>query len=97
MKLYLMSTNAGRSMAINKYNKGYYADKLNSKIRQSVAYDNGIVIINDIEPEDRIETITKNLPKWAKKIALEIGAPKADVEKILLYRMEEYMALDGEN
>ena len=90
-----------------------YADKLNSKIQQSVAYDNCIVIINDTELEDRIETITKKLPKWAEKIALEIGALQADVEKILSekwqngkdntvdvtsiqYRIEEYMALDGE-
>lgn len=73
-----------------------YADKLNSKIQQSVAYDNCIVIINDTEPEDRIEKIAKRLHKWAEKIGLEIGAIQADVEKILQYRLEEYMALDGE-
>ena len=73
-----------------------YTDNLNSKIQQSVAYNNCIVIINDTEPEDRIETITKKLSKWAEKIGLEIGALQSDVEKILSERMEEYMGLDGE-
>ncbi len=60
-----------------------YADKLNSRIEQSNAYDNCIVILEDTDPEDRIETITKKLPKWAERIALEIGALPADVERIL--------------
>ena len=60
-----------------------YADKLNSKIEQSTAYDNCMVIIGDEDPDERISTITKRLPKWAEKIALEIGALKTDVEKIL--------------
>lgn len=60
-----------------------YADKLNTKIEQSDAYDNCIVIIDDTEPEDRTALIIKRLPKWVEKIALEIGALPADVEKIL--------------
>lgn len=61
-----------------------YADKLNTKIEQSTAYDECIIKIADEDtPEERIELIRKRLPKWSEKIALEIGALKADVEKIL--------------
>ena len=60
-----------------------YADKLNRKIEQSSAYENCMVIIEDEEPENRTDTIQKRLPKWVDKIALEIGALKTDVEKIL--------------
>lgn len=60
-----------------------YADKLNTKIEKSKAYEECVVIIEDEEPEDRQDTIRKRLSKWADKIALEIGALKTDVEKIL--------------
>lgn len=60
-----------------------YADKLNTKIEKSKAYEECVVIIEDEEPEDRLDTIRKRLSKWAAKIALEIGALKTDVEKIL--------------
>ena len=60
-----------------------YADKLNTKIEKSKAYEECVVIIEDEDPEDRLDTIRKRLSKWADKIALEIGVLKADVEKIL--------------
>ena len=60
-----------------------YADKLNAKIEQSKAYDDCMTIISDEDPEEKIATITRRLPKWVDKIALEIGAPHAEVEKIL--------------
>lgn len=61
-----------------------YADKLNTKIEQSNAYEECITIIADEEtPEDKLSLIKKRLSKWAEKIALEIGALKSDVEKIL--------------
>ncbi len=61
-----------------------YADKLNIKIEQSNAYEECITIIADEEtPEDKLALIKKRLPKWSEKIALEIGALKSDVEKIL--------------
>lgn len=60
-----------------------YADKLNSKIEQSHAFDDCMTIIADEEPEDRPTVIRKRIPKWSEKIALEIGAAKDDIEKIL--------------
>ncbi len=60
-----------------------YADKLNSKIEQSHAFDDCMTIIADEEPEDRPAVIQKRLSKWSEKIALEIGSAKGDVEKIL--------------
>lgn len=60
-----------------------YADKLNTKIEQSKAYEECVVIIEDEEPEDRLDTIKKRFSKWSAKIATEIGALKTDVEKIL--------------
>ena len=66
-----------------------YADKLNSKIEQSHAFDECIIIIADEDPEERLSTIRKRLSKWAEKIALEIGAPKIDVEKILVRKWLE--------
>ncbi len=62
-----------------------YADQLNVKIQQSQVYQDCEVIIEDEDPEDRIDTIIKKLPKWTDKIALEIGAPKSEVEKILTH------------
>ncbi len=60
-----------------------YADKLNSKIEQSHTFEDCNTIIDDDEPEERLNTIRKRLPRWAEKISLEIGASKSDVEKIL--------------
>lgn len=60
-----------------------YADKLNAQIEKSKVYDECVIIINDEETEDRIKTIKKRLPKWADKIALEVGASKENVERIL--------------
>lgn len=61
-----------------------YADKLNTRIEQSNAYEECITIIADEEtPEDKLNLIKKRLSRWAEKIALEIGALKSDVEKIL--------------
>ncbi len=66
-----------------------YADKLNSKIEQSHAFEDCITVIADEEPEDRLDTIRKRLPRWADKIAKEIGASKTDVEKILVRKWIE--------
>jgi len=66
-----------------------YADKLNAKIEKSKSFADCITIIEDEEPENRIETITKRLPKWVEKIALEIGAVKADIERILIRKWLE--------
>ena len=61
-----------------------YADKLNTKIEGSRSYEDCIVIIGDEESDDDKKTlIEKKLKKWSEKIALEIGAPQEDVEKIL--------------
>lgn len=61
-----------------------YADKLNTKIEQSKAYEECIIKIEDEDtPEEKLELIKKRFTKWAEKIALEIGALQADVEKIL--------------
>lgn len=60
-----------------------YADKLNTKIEKSKAFEECVVIIEDEEPEERLDTIKKRFTKWAAKIATEIGALQSDVEKIL--------------
>lgn len=61
-----------------------YADKLNTKIEQSTAYEECIIKIADEETdEEKLTLIKKRLPKWAEKVALEIGALKSDVEKVL--------------
>ena len=61
-----------------------YADKLNTKIEQSTAYEECVIRIEDEETiEEKLALIMKRLPKWTEKIALEIGALKSDVEKIL--------------
>ena len=62
-----------------------YADQLNVKIQQSRAFEDCETIIADEDPEDRIDTIIKKMPKWVERIALEIGAPKSEVEKILTH------------
>ena len=66
-----------------------YADKLNVKIEQSKAFEDCVTVINDEEPEDKLNTIKKRLPKWTEKIALEVGALKTDVEKILIKKWLE--------
>ena len=66
-----------------------YADKLNVKIEQSKAFEDCVTIISDEEPEDKLNTIKKRLPKWTEKIALEVGASKSDVEKILIKKWLE--------
>ena len=66
-----------------------YADKLNVKIEQSKAFEDCVTVINDEEPEDKLNTIKKRLPKWTEKIALEVGALKTDVEKILIRKWLE--------
>lgn len=60
-----------------------YADKLNVKIEKSKAFADCRTIIEDEDPNDKIDTIKKRLPKWVEKIALEIGAAKSDIELIL--------------
>ena len=66
-----------------------YADKLNIKIEKSKAFEDCVTIISDEEPEDKLNTIKKRLPKWTEKIALEVGALKDDVEKILIKKWLE--------
>ena len=66
-----------------------YADKLNSKIEQSHAFDDCMTIIADEDPEDRSAVIQKRLSKWSEKIALEIGYAKSDVERILIRKWLE--------
>lgn len=66
-----------------------YADKLNAKIEKSKAFADCMTIIVDEEPDDRIVTIKKRLSKWVEKIALEIGAVKADTERILIRKWLE--------
>ncbi len=61
-----------------------YADKLNAKIERSGAFADCMTIIEDEEPENRINTITKRLTRWVEKIAFEIGAPKSSIEVILI-------------
>jgi len=68
-----------------------YADKLNGKIEKSKAFSDCIAIIEDEESEDRADTIKKRLPKWAEKIASEIGVAKNDVERILTRKWIENM------
>lgn len=60
-----------------------YADKLNSKIEKSKAFADCMTIIEDEESGNRLDTIKKRLSKWVEKIALEIGAAKTDIERIL--------------
>lgn len=60
-----------------------YANRLNTKIEQSKAYEECMVVIEDEEPEYRLETIKKRFNRWANKISLEIGAKQDDVEKVL--------------
>ena len=60
-----------------------YADKLNARIEKSKTFADCMTIIEDEEPEDRTAMIAKRLSKWVEKIALEIGASKSDIERIL--------------
>lgn len=60
-----------------------YADKLYAAIEKSNAFSDCVTIIDDEDPDDKVETIKKRLPKWVEKIALEIGASQTDIENIL--------------
>ena len=66
-----------------------YANKLNAQIEQSHSFDDCMTIIADEDPADKLEIIKKRLSKWAEKIALEIGASKDEVEKILSHKWLE--------
>ena len=61
-----------------------YADKWNTKIEQSNAYEKCETVIAEEEPEERISKIKEKLPKWVEEISLEIGAKKEVVEEILI-------------
>lgn len=60
-----------------------YADQLNAKIEKSKAFADCMTIIEDEEPDEKIDTIKKRLPKWIEKIALETGGVKSEIERIL--------------
>lgn len=88
-----------------------FADKLNARIEKSKAFEKCITVIDDEEPENKLDTIKNRLPRWANEIALEIGTPASEVEKILKtkwleesekievtsikYKWQEYQALTG--
>lgn len=67
-----------------------YADKLNAQIEKSKAFADCLTIIEDEEPGDKINTIKSRLPRWAKKIALEIGAAESEIESILIRKWLDY-------
>lgn len=71
-----------------------YADKLNIKIEKSKTFEYCVTRISEEEPEDKPGVIKKWLPKWAEKIALEVGALKSDVEKILTRKWLEPAMLE---
>ena len=71
-----------------------YADKLNIRIEQSKTYEDCMTIINDEDPDEVADTIKKRLPKWANKIALEIGQSYDEVEKVLI---RKWLDKDSEN
>lgn len=73
-----------------------YANQLNAQIEKSKAFDDCIIVINDEEPEERIKTIKKRLPKWVEKIALEIGVSKENVEKVLTAKWLEQHAAEND-
>ena len=60
-----------------------YADKINSMVENSKGFEVCCAIINDEEPDKKIEKIQKKLNQWVEKIALEIGRPQVEVEKVL--------------
>lgn len=60
-----------------------YADQLNAKIEKSKAFADCMTIIEDEDPDEKLDTIKKRLPKWIDKIALETGGVKSDIERIL--------------
>ena len=61
-----------------------YANRLNTKIKKSNAYGDCIAILDDCETsEERLLKAEEKLPKWAGKIATEIGVSPSDVETIL--------------
>lgn len=61
-----------------------YANKLSARIEKSKTFADCWTIIEDEEPEYRINTIKKRLPKWTEKIASEIGAAISEIESILI-------------
>lgn len=60
-----------------------YADKLNSKIDNSKAFNDFLTIISDYDPDEKKANIQKRIPKWAQKISLEIGVAISDIIKVL--------------
>lgn len=61
-----------------------YANKLNKKIESSSAYEECVIKIEDEDTfEEKQDLIKKRFTKWVEKIANEIGAKYADVEKIM--------------
>jgi hypothetical protein len=47
-----------------------YTDKLNAKIENSKAFADCMTIIEDEEPNERINTLKNRLQKWVEKLAL---------------------------
>lgn len=60
-----------------------YADQLNTRIEKSKAFADCMTIIEDEDPDEKLDTIKKRLQKWIEKIALETGGVKSDIERIL--------------
>lgn len=60
-----------------------YADQLNARVEKSKAFADCMTIIEDEDPDEKLDTIKKRLPKWIEKIALETGGVKSDIERIL--------------
>lgn len=71
-----------------------YADVLNTRIEKSKAFADCLAIIEDEESENRNDTIKKRLSKWSEKIALEIGADKSDIERILIRKWIEKSSVE---
>lgn len=61
-----------------------YADKLNSKIEQSRAFNSYVTVIRGMPKEDeRIQYTRKLLQQCAQQVAVEIGASEQDVRQVL--------------
>jgi hypothetical protein len=89
-----------------------YADKLNTKIINSQAFEQAEITLSQL-PDMRETILTSKFAGWTRDISIEIGAKESDVETILRrkwlepsgkeidvvsiqYRAEEYSALSGE-
>ena len=89
-----------------------YADKLNSKIINSQAFEQAEITLSQL-PDMRETILQSKYKSWSREISVEIGANESDVEAILhrrwfepggtevdvtgvQYRAEEYSALSGE-